>query len=148
LELGEKDTIMTQPSTLVTVELTQVEAALVAEYLRAANGPIGHTARLAVIAKTLEFHREAAAEKDHAVHAAEVAERDRLYALGNEATEAGKSAGYNHASYVDAYGGEVASETAAYRRLPERYTEVDTRYVAGFLEGAQDYEDEQYADEN
>jgi hypothetical protein len=62
--------------------------------------------------------------------------------LGAAAHEAGKSAGWSHANFADAYGGAIVPEEKDVP-VPDEWVGVPTFYVAGFLEGAQSFVDGQ-----
>lgn len=136
------------PEITVTVGLTTVEAALVAQYLRAAadSAPLGHAARLRNVAENLLGGVETAEATRKARELEAAKEREELAVLQVEATQVGHSAGYNHANYTEAYGG--ALKVAETVEVPERYVPVATFYVAAYLEGQEEYENEQYEDEN
>lgn len=70
--------------------------------------------------------------------------------LEREATDAGKQRGWEHANFVDAYGGTMEPEESEIE-VPSRYLQVPTYYTAGFSEGVQEYieenrEDDEYRD--
>ena len=62
---------------------------------------------------------------------------DAMRALELEATEVGRSRGYSHAAYVDAYGGDM-DEAPMYT---QHFASVPTYFEAGWAEGVQDYRD-------
>lgn len=61
--------------------------------------------------------------------------------LAQAATEAGESAGYDHANYVSAYGGALKTEKSVI--VPGRFVTVYTHYITGYLAGQEAYADEQ-----
>lgn len=63
------------------------------------------------------------------------AELNDVHALEHEATEVGRSRGYTHAAYVDAYGGDMNEAPVA----PLRFAEVDSFFESGFAEGVENY---------
>lgn len=65
--------------------------------------------------------------------------------LEQEATDAGKVRGWEHANCVDAYGGTMEPEEEEIE-VPSQYLQVPTYYTTGFSEGVQEYIDEQMRD--
>lgn len=65
--------------------------------------------------------------------------------LEQEATESGKQRGWEHANYVDAYGGTMEPEESEIE-VPSQYLQVPTYYTAGYSEGVQEYINEQIQD--
>lgn len=61
--------------------------------------------------------------------------------LEQEATDAGKQRGWEHANYVDAYGGTMEPEESDIP-IPDQFAQVPTYYTAGYFEGVQNYIDE------
>lgn len=59
-------------------------------------------------------------------------------ALEHEATEIGRVHGFNHANYVDAYGGDMDEAPVA----PLRFAEVDSFYESGYAEGVESYREQ------
>ena len=60
-----------------------------------------------------------------------------MQALELEATEVGRSRGYSHAAYVDAYGGDMDEAPMC----THRFASVPTYFEAGWAEGVQEYRD-------
>lgn len=58
--------------------------------------------------------------------------------LEQEATEAGRSHGWDHANYTNAYGGNLHATPD----IPNRFISVRTYYLAGYQEGIERYEDD------
>lgn len=81
---------------------------------------------------------QVAAEKVEQATAREEADRARR-AFEDEASHAGHHRGYEHASFVDAYGVQHHRGPS----VPKRYMSVATFYLTGWDEGTQAYTDEQ-----
>ena len=62
---------------------------------------------------------------------------DAMRALELEATEVGRSRGYSHAAYVDAYGGDMDEAPD----VPARFASVSSFFESGYAEGVQEYRD-------
>lgn len=62
--------------------------------------------------------------------------------LTQAATETGQSRGWDHANYVDAYGGDMDQEP----EVPARFGSVATYFTAGFAEGVERFQNGQSAD--
>ena len=58
--------------------------------------------------------------------------------IEHEATEVGRSHGFNHANYVDAYGGDMDEAPD----VPARFASVSSYYEAAYAEGVQEYRDQ------
>ena len=65
--------------------------------------------------------------------------------LEKEATDAGRERGYDHANYVTAYGGNLEPEESEIE-IPLQFLQVPTYYTASYLEGVQEYVNEQMDD--
>jgi hypothetical protein len=136
------------PEITITMGFSTVAASLAAQYLLAAadKAPLGHAAILNNIAYALNtgVGTAEATRKAREVEAAK--EREALVRLSDDAREDGHSTGYSHANYVTAYGGVLKTEETI--EVPECYAPVATHYTAAYLEGQDEYGDEQYEDEN
>jgi hypothetical protein len=62
---------------------------------------------------------------------------DRVRKLQNEATEIGHDHGWNHAAFVDAYGGNPHAEPD----VPLQFAPVTTFYTTAYAEGVTAYLD-------
>jgi hypothetical protein len=63
--------------------------------------------------------------------------------LENEAQEIGRSNGYDHANYVEAYGGDMNATP----EVPARFADVDESfYLSGYEEGVTNYKEGLFAD--
>jgi hypothetical protein len=58
--------------------------------------------------------------------------------LEGEAAEVGRSHGWDHANYVNAYGGNLR----AVPEVPGRFTTVRDFYLSGYEEGVDSYEND------
>lgn len=65
--------------------------------------------------------------------------------LEKEAADAGKIRGWEHANYVDAYGGTMEPEESEID-IPSQYLQVPTYYVCAYFEGIDEYIGEQMRD--
>lgn len=63
--------------------------------------------------------------------------------MERQAIEAGEIAGWNHANYVNAYGGDLGEPIS----VPLTYIDYPTYYEAGFMDGIQEYENDHPDDE-
>lgn len=66
--------------------------------------------------------------------------------LEQEATDAGKSRGWDHANYVDSYGGTMVPEENEIE-IPEEFMQVPTYYTAGYFEGITEFVDDSRTDD-
>jgi hypothetical protein len=65
--------------------------------------------------------------------------------LEQDATDAGIQRGWDHASYVEAYGGITRPEESEIE-IPGQYMDVPTYYTAGYFEGIDQFENERMDD--
>lgn len=62
-----------------------------------------------------------------------------------EAVEIGFGHGYDHANFVNAYGGELKQDDEV--EVPGQYEDSAMYYKAAYLDGQESYGDEQYAED-
>lgn len=69
-----------------------------------------------------------------------------MESLEQEATDAGISRGWDHANYVDSYGGTMTPEESEIE-IPLQFMQVPTYYTAGYLQGVEEFESDHLEDD-